>query len=115
MLREPHTGRPRSDVLVSETIPFDEQLLTHCAAPWYEGPRSTAPVLGEGGDPAAEQDRLEATFTDLTSRWTPIADYGDTAIGHFEGPTAPLDAEAEEQRRLYRKVAADVREVMRPG
>ncbi|MGW0577942.1 hypothetical protein ACWD25_18665 [Streptomyces sp. NPDC002920] len=37
MLPEPDTGRPRFDVLILETVPFDEQLLTRCAAPMEGG------------------------------------------------------------------------------
>ena len=52
----------------------------------------------------------------LAARWEQLADQGDTAIGHFEGPTAvTLNAEVEERGRVYRQAAADLREVLATG
>ncbi|MDW6058056.1 hypothetical protein SAZ11_08135 [Streptomyces sp. FXJ1.4098] len=51
MLREPDIGRPRFDMLVPKAVPFGEQLLTRCAAPWREGRRNTAPVTGRRPTP----------------------------------------------------------------
>jgi hypothetical protein len=57
-----------------------------------------------------------ATFTTLAERWEQMADQGDLAIGHFEGPAAAtLDAEVGERGRVYRKAAADVRGVLATG
>ncbi|MFL6096135.1 MAG: hypothetical protein ACJ71Y_11855 [Blastococcus sp.] len=64
----------------------------------------------------AEVRRLRALLPDLATRWEQMADHGDTAIGHFEGPAAAtLVAEVGERGRTYRKAAADVLEVLRTG
>ena len=69
--------------------------------------------------PMAEVDKLRqqlAVFTTLAERWEQLANQGDAAIGHFEGPAAAtLDAEVGERGRTYRKAAADVRDVVRTG
>jgi hypothetical protein len=58
----------------------------------------------------------EAVVATLADRWQMMADHGDTAIGHFEGPAAAtLDAEVGERGRTYRKAAVDVRDVLRTG
>ncbi|MBL1115425.1 hypothetical protein JK364_23935 [Streptomyces sp. 110] len=54
MLREPGAGRPRFSVLVPETAPFDEQLLTRCAAPMEGGAQKGSPRNREKADSAAE-------------------------------------------------------------
>lgn len=59
--------------------------------------------------------RVDAAAT-LADRWQEMADQGDTAIGHFEGPAAAtLDTEVGERGRIYRKAAVDVRDVMATG
>ncbi|WP_435643828.1 hypothetical protein ACR9VJ_26235 [Streptomyces sp. H49] len=67
----------------------------------------------------AEVRRLrdrEAALTTLADRWQQMADHGDAAIGHFEGPAAAtLDAEVGERGRTYRKAASDIRDVLRTG
>jgi hypothetical protein len=67
----------------------------------------------------AEVRRLRAAETvlaTLADRWQEMADHGDHAIGHFEGPAAAtLDAEVGERGRTYRKAASDVREVLASG
>lgn len=60
----------------------------------------------------AQQDVLAS----LAERWQQMADHGDAAIGHFDGPAAAiLSAEVGERGRTYRKAADDVREVLRTG
>lgn len=83
-------------------------------------PRSCyAPIRDDVAALLAEVRRhraREAALTSLAERWQKMADHGDTAIGHFEGPAAPiLDAEVGERGRAYRKAADDVREVLRTG
>ncbi|MCI3246481.1 hypothetical protein [Streptomyces spinosisporus] len=52
----------------------------------------------------------------LAARWEQLAEQGDKAIGHFEGPTAvTLNAEVEERGRVYRQAAADLREALATG
>jgi hypothetical protein len=76
-------------------------------------------VVAAGTDPVAEVRRLraaEAALVTLADRWQELADHGDHAIGHFEGPAAAtLDAEVGERGRTYRKAAADVRDVLASG
>ncbi|MFE2073687.1 hypothetical protein [Streptomyces misionensis] len=66
--------------------------------------------------PTNLNSRLTMALVDLTTRWDQMADYGETIIGAFEGPTAAtLNAEVEERSHTYRKAATDVREVLRTG
>lgn len=81
------------------------------------------------GQPTAETRQLEpesieqisnpalpVALTSLAERWEQMADQGDAAIGHFEGPTAvTLNIEVAERGSTYRQAAADVREVLRTG
>ncbi|MGW2725632.1 hypothetical protein [Streptomyces sp. NPDC001492] len=66
--------------------------------------------------PKAEVDKMRAVLADLAGRWEQMADHGDAAIGHFEGPAAAtLNAEVAERGHTYRKAAADIRDVLRTG
>jgi hypothetical protein len=57
-----------------------------------------------------------AMLATLADRWQKLADLGDQAIGHFEGPTAAtLDAEVGQRSRTYRAAAADALHVLRTG
>lgn len=59
---------------------------------------------------------LRATLTILAARWERLAANGDAAIGHLEGPGAPIvSAEVAERGHTYRKAASDIREVLRGG
>jgi hypothetical protein len=58
----------------------------------------------------------EPPFEGLADRWEQLAEQGDEAIGHFEGPAAvTLNAEVEERGRVYRQAAADLREALATG
>jgi hypothetical protein len=61
MLCEPDTGRPRFDLLVPETVPFDEQLLTRCAALMERGAQKYSSRNWEKADSAAELERMKAS------------------------------------------------------
>lgn len=68
----------------------------------------------DGGQ--ADQSATLTALNLLADRWQQLADQGDTAIGHFEGPAAAqLDAEVAERGRTYRKAVADLREVLVSG
>lgn len=69
MLREPDTGRSRFDVLVSETVPLDEQLLTRCAAPMEGGAQKYSCRNWEKADPAAELERMKASLFGHFMQW----------------------------------------------
>ncbi|MGW4493842.1 hypothetical protein [Streptomyces sp. NPDC004376] len=59
---------------------------------------------------------LHVALTTLAERWEQMADHGDATVGAFDGPAAAtIDAEVAERGRVYRKAAADVREVLRTG
>jgi hypothetical protein len=67
---------------------------------------------GGNGDQSATLTALNL----LADRWQQMADHGDVAIGSFSGPAAAtLDAEVGERGRVYRKAAADLREVLING
>lgn len=57
MLREPDTGQLWFDLLVSETVPFDEQLLTRCAALMERGAQKYSSRIWEKRGSASRRPR----------------------------------------------------------
>jgi Domain of unknown function (DUF5664) len=56
-------------VLDPETVPFDEQLLTRCAAPMERGAQKYSPRNWEKADSAAELERMKASAFRHFMQW----------------------------------------------
>lgn len=61
MQREPDAGRPRFDLLVPLNVPYEEQLLTRCAALMERGARKYASRNWERANSAEELERMQAS------------------------------------------------------
>ncbi|MDP9904735.1 dATP/dGTP diphosphohydrolase domain-containing protein [Arthrobacter bambusae] len=69
MNREPDTGRPRFDLLVPENVPFDQQLLTRCAALMERGALKYAERNWERADSSEELERMKASAFRHFMQW----------------------------------------------
>ncbi|MFE7114087.1 dATP/dGTP diphosphohydrolase domain-containing protein [Streptomyces sp. NPDC057654] len=68
-LRAPDTGRPRFDLLVSETVPCDQHLLTRCAALMERGAQKYSSRNGEKADSLAELEDIKASAFHHFIQW----------------------------------------------
>ncbi|MFF8902567.1 hypothetical protein ACF082_34435 [Streptomyces lydicus] len=82
MPREPDTDRRWFDLLASETVLFDEQLLTRCAAPMERGAQKYSSRNWEKADSTADVMRRTTDPEDDTG-WHPAA--VDAARDDLEG------------------------------
>lgn len=69
MNREPDTGRPRFDLLVPENVPFDQQLLTRCAALMERGAQKYAERNWEKAGSPEELERMKASAFRHFMQW----------------------------------------------
>lgn len=69
MSREPQTGKPRFDLLVPLTVPYEEQLLTRCAALMARGADKYAERNWELADSPEELARMRSSAFRHFMQW----------------------------------------------
>jgi len=69
MQREPDTGRPRFDLLLPETVPYEEQLLTRCAELMARGAAKYASRNWEKANSPAELERMKSSAFRHFMQW----------------------------------------------
>ncbi len=79
MIRETDAGRPRFDLLLPETVPYREQLLTRCAELMERGRQKYAARNWEKARTPAELDRMKASAFRHFIQWMTGEDDEDHA------------------------------------
>ena len=69
MVREPEDGRPRFDLLLPETVSYDQQLLTRCAELMARGAQKYSSRNWEKADSTEEIERMKSSAFRHFMQW----------------------------------------------
>lgn len=83
MQREPEAGRPRFDLLIPQTVPYEHQLLTRCAALMARGAEKYSSRNWEKANSPEELERMRSSAFRHFMQWLCGEDDEDHAAAVF--------------------------------